>query len=431
MASKPKVQSKKHIARLERERRQVRLITYISIGVIVAVVLILVYGYLDMTYLQDRRPVAEVNGEKITAKEFKARVTMQRNQLLNQYMQYSQYSQMFGMDFSSQLSQIKSTLDTPTVLGQQVVDALIQEALIRQEAAKRGITVTADELETFKREQFGYYPNGTPTPTTTPTPVDVTYPTLSPEQLKLVTPTPVVTATSTALPPTATPTATQDLSATPAPTATITPTLVPSPTATPYTLAGYQEQINKAIQSVKDIGLTEAQYSQLFETEYLRKKLYDEVTKDTPKEEEQVWARHILVANQDLAKQLVERLKNGEDFGTLAMEFSTDTGSAVKGGDLGWFGKGSMIPEFEQAAFSLKIGEISDPIKSQYGWHIIQVLGKTTVPMTASQYDQARQTAFNDFLTGLRDNANVVTYDAFWLQIEPTTPNSQDLQAAQ
>ncbi len=193
MAPNPKTHSKKHIARLERERRQTRLLQYIFIGVIAAIILVIGYGYLDINVLQNFQPVAKVNGEKITTKEFQARVTIQRNQLLNQYMQYSQYQQVFGMDVSAQLQQIQTALDTPTNVGQQVLDALIQEALIRQEAAKRNITISADELEAFKQGQFRYYPNGTPTPTITPTPVDVTYPTLSAKQLELVTATPVPT----------------------------------------------------------------------------------------------------------------------------------------------------------------------------------------------------------------------------------------------
>ena len=74
-------------------------------------------------------------------------------------------------------------------------------------------------------------------------------------------------------------------------------------------------------------------------------------------------------------------------FGTLAMELSADTGSGAMGGDLGWFGKGQMVSEFETAAFALEIGQVSEPVQSDFGWHIIQVLGRTTVPMTASQYE--------------------------------------------
>ena len=368
MAPNPKTHSKKHIARLERERRQTRLLQYIFIGVIAAIILVIGYGYLDINVLQNFQPVAKVNGEKITTKEFQARVTIQRNQLLNQYMQYSQYQQVFGMDVSAQLQQIQTALDTPTNVGQQVLDALIQEALIRQEAAKRNITISADELEAFKQGQFRYYPNGTPTPTTTPTPVDVTYPTLSATQSELVTVTPAPTEgpTSTPLPtstfsPSATPTVETGPTATP----TVPPTV--TPTATPYTLEGYQNQFATAQAGMVEIGLTDAEYENLFKTEILRKKLYDIITADTPHAEEQVWARHILVATEEEAKTVIERLNNGEDFGKLAAELSQDTGSGAKGGDLGWFGKGQMVAPFEEAAFNLKVGEISQPVQSDFG----------------------------------------------------------------
>jgi peptidyl-prolyl cis-trans isomerase D len=416
MAPKPKVQSKKHIARLERERRQVRLIQWISIGVVSAVILTLAYGYIEINYLRELQPVAEVNGEKISTQEFKARVVMQRNQLLNQYMQYQQYQQSFGFDMSSQIQQIQSSLDAPTDIGQQVLDALINEALIRQEADRRGITVSPDEVEKFTREQFGYFPDGTPVPTATPTEVTVTYPTLSPEQLALVTVTPVPTEGPTATqPPTAT---------TPAPTATA------SPTATPYTLEGYQGRFDETLQAYLDMGLTEKQYHRLFETELLRTKLFDVVTADTPREEEQVWARHILVEDEETAKQVLQRLKNGEDFGKLAAELSKDTGSGAAGGDLGWFGKGQMVPAFEEAVFALKDGEISEPVQSSFGWHIIQKLGHTTVPLTTSAYQQARQTAFDDFLANLRDESDVTIYD-YWMERVPTSPNLQELQQGQ
>ena len=111
MAPKAKVQSKKHIARLERERRQVRLIRFIAIGVVTVVVLILAYGYLDLNYLQGRRPVAEVNGEKIPTQEFQARVVLQRNNLINQYLLYQQYQQ-YGIDVSNQLSQYEASLNS-------------------------------------------------------------------------------------------------------------------------------------------------------------------------------------------------------------------------------------------------------------------------------------------------------------------------------
>lgn len=429
MAPTPKIESKKHIARLERERRQTRLIKIIAGLVILSVLLILGYGYLDVNVLQPRRPVAEVNGEKITIKEFQARVQIQRRQLLNNYLEYQQYQQYFGMDVSQQLQDIETKLNVPTIVGKEVLDAMIREALIRQEAAKRGLTVTSEELETFRREQFGFFPDGTYTPTVTPTSVEIVYPTLSAEQMKLVTVTPILEASPTPTSgPTITPppTATPDLRATPTAESTPPPTSTPRPTATPYTLEGYQKEFATAQAGFVEIGFTEAQYERLFETELLRQKLFQIVTADIPPQEEQVWARHILLADEETAKQVLERLKKGEDFGKVTLETSQDPGSAAAGGDLGWFGKGQMVAPFEEAAFALEIGQISQPVQSSFGWHIIQLLGRTTQPLTAYRYEQVRQDAFEDFLTKLREESDVIIHDD-WTQHVPNTPSLQDL----
>ena len=150
----------------------------------------------------------------------------------------------------------------------------------------------------------------------------------------------------------------------------------------------------------------------------------DELTKDTPKTEEQVWARHILVDTEAEAKSILNFLKAGGDFATFAKTSSKDTGSGANGGDLGWFGKGQMIPEFEAAAFKMKVGEISEPIKTQYGYHIIQVLGHENRPLTATQYEQAKQKVFEDWLTAARAATKVTTFD-IWK--DPRSQQNQPL----
>jgi foldase protein PrsA len=89
---------------------------------------------------------------------------------------------------------------------------------------------------------------------------------------------------------------------------------------------------------------------------------------------EQVHGMHILVADLATAQQVVKELIEGADFAALAAKYSTDTGSKAKGGDLGWFERGQMVPEFEDAAFSLQPGETSEPVQTQYGYHIIRVV---------------------------------------------------------
>ncbi|MCM3114369.1 peptidylprolyl isomerase [Neobacillus sp. MER 74] len=90
----------------------------------------------------------------------------------------------------------------------------------------------------------------------------------------------------------------------------------------------------------------------------------------------EIKARHILVADEKTAKEVKSKLDKGEKFEDVAKKYSTDEGSKANGGDLGWFGTGKMDPDFEKAAYALKVNEISGPVKSQFGYHIIQVTDK-------------------------------------------------------
>jgi len=84
---------------------------------------------------------------------------------------------------------------------------------------------------------------------------------------------------------------------------------------------------------------------------------------------------HILVKKQNEAITVLDRIKNGEKFGKIAKELSLDSGSAKRDGNLGYFSKGKMVKEFESAAFNLQVGQISEPVKTQYGYHIIKRIG--------------------------------------------------------
>ena len=421
----PRVVTKKHVARLERERRQVNLIRGIAIGGILIVVGLLVYGYLRLNVFALREPVAEVNGEVITTGAWQERVKFQRAQLLNVYAQYSMFQQNFGIDYSQQMQQIAGTLSSPEILGQQVLDQMTDEILIRQEAEKMGITVTEEEVEAAVQENFEFFPDGTPSPTITPT--EVEFPTLTSQQLTLYpsTATPAEAPTSTAEP-----TATLDMSATPPPTATTapsTPTPVPPlPTGspTPYTLEQFETQYNDLLESLDTYNISERTVRSVYEAGLYRERLMEEVTKDVATSEEQVWARHILVRNEAEARAAMLLLDQGVDFAEVARRYSQDTGSGAIGGDLGWFGRGAMVAEFEESAFDLEVGEISEPVQSQFGYHIIQVLGHQENPLNASQYEQKKETELAEWLTTVREEASITTYET-WIQNVPMEPALQ------
>ncbi len=105
-------------------------------------------------------------------------------------------------------------------------------------------------------------------------------------------------------------------------------------------------------------------------------KNYYEKNKEDFSNISQIKASHILVKTEEEAKNILERLRKGEDFAEMAKRYSIDTGSAKTGGDLGYFSQGQMVPEFERAAARLKKGEISEPVKTQFGYHIIKVIDK-------------------------------------------------------
>lgn len=146
--------------------------------------------------------------------------------------------------------------------------------------------------------------------------------------------------------------------------------------------------------------------------EAVRARYQEEIADLEPREE--VSARHILVPEEEKAKELIAALNDGADFETLARENSQDPGSAANGGSLGFFGRGQMVPPFEEAAFSLEPGAVTEaPVQSQFGFHIIKVDEKRTQPIPAFEEvaDSVRrfmmQEAFSQELATLKAAASI------------------------
>jgi hypothetical protein len=167
------------------------------------------------------------------------------------------------------------------------------------------------------------------------------------------------------------------------------------------------------------------------------------VTADVPTTEEEVRAQHILIrivepqptptplpagqptptpdpnaqptpvpvtADEALARitEIKKQLDAGADFATLAKQYSEDTGTKDQGGELGWFGRGQMVKEFEDAAFALQPGQVSDPVKTQFGYHLIKVEERDPAhPIDAYTLDQKKYEAFQQWLTNVRTAANI------------------------
>lgn len=177
------------------------------------------------------------------------------------------------------------------------------------------------------------------------------------------------------------------------------------------------EDFKKKLAYYREKLLMEAYLGQVAKagtTEAAMKATYDEAAK-AQKPEVEIHALHILVPTEEEAKTVEKRLKAGEDFGKLADELSKDPGS--KGGDLGWFTKDRMVPEFADAAFKLEPGQVSDPVKTQFGWHVIKVLEKRNKPFPPMDQvkDQLErfvaQRAQSEAILKLREAAKITRTD--------------------
>jgi peptidyl-prolyl cis-trans isomerase C len=146
------------------------------------------------------------------------------------------------------------------------------------------------------------------------------------------------------------------------------------------------------------------------------KKVYDEAAKQMSNEQE-VRARHILVPTEEEAKAVLAEIKKGTDFAELAKQKSKDPGAAAEGGDLGYFTKDQMVPEFAEVAFKLEKGQVSDPVKTQFGWHIIKVEDKRTKPVPSFEQvkDQVstyvERKAQAEYIAKLREGAKIERLD--------------------
>ena len=252
----PKELTRKHLSRMEREARQSRIVLLVVGGVIAALALIVGFGFLRENVLILNEPVANVNGEQITTREFQNRVRLARLTLNQQVAR----ANALGDQQSAQ--QYQQQLADTSGLGAQVLSGMVDELLLKQAAPEYGVSVSPEEVQTFLEEDLGYLKNPpTPAPTRTPAP---------------------------------TPTVTEPITQTP------TPTITPFPTATPITKEGFDKLYQDQLGVLSTVGLTDPEYRKVVELRLIGEKVNAAIASTVPTITEQIKFQYIRINLTDV-----------------------------------------------------------------------------------------------------------------------------------
>ncbi|HUW96069.1 MAG TPA: peptidylprolyl isomerase [Anaerolineae bacterium] len=363
--------TRKQISRREKERRQRLILLGVAIAIGCLILGVLGFGAYQELVAKPSAPVAKVNGVPISTQTYQKRLLLERmnidaniENMRAQRSLYNSETDAFLLSIiDQQISQL--SLQRELLNDEVFLDQFIEEELISQAAQREGVGVSPEEIDRRIEQDFGYS-GEEPTPAPSPT-------------------TGIITSTSE-----------------------ITPTEPPPP----MTRARFEELYSDVLNALQEgSGLSEPEYREIVAAGLLREKMQEFVGQQVPTSEAQVRARHILVDTEEEAQAVLERLEDGEDFALLATEVSTDTLSAELGGDLGWFPRGKMDPAFEEAAFGLAVGEISDVVETSFGFHIILVEERDEDrELDAQMLDQRKSEAFQVWLLDLQAEAEVEKY---------------------
>ena len=450
--AEPQVENRRETRLRARDReRNLRLMSIVG-GIVGVALLLIIYGVVSEAIIKPNSVLAQVEGETIITREFWKEARLRKSELENQRARLQVFSQQFGNSslFASQIASINATLASPLTLGTQVLNEMIEGAVLRIKAPEVDVSVSDEEVADTLRKEVARSLGALTVPQATGTAEAAIEATATAE---LFTPTPVPTAT-----PTAEDSAQSEPTAAAAAEGSETAEEAPTPEPPPVlTDALYQEGLRTLEQDLRDnAGMGVDEYREVIRARLLRAKMSDTISRDlVSTTEEQVRVRHILIAvdpepepaaeteessdgadetpaeatpapepeseeesgqaasapaaetseeeaaaddeeagepasewwnpdtNEDgrvddaealaFALSLRQRIIDGEDFADLALRYSEDPGSGAEGGDLGWAGRGRYVPEFDEVAFSLEIGEIGEPVKTTFGYHIIEV----------------------------------------------------------
>ncbi len=357
--------SKRQLSKWERERRQRRLIVGAAGALLAVVLLVVAFGAVRELVWRPNEPAAWVHDEKIPLGALVQRLKPQIAAIDAELTRLATNPNSAnppgvpGTQSPEAIQQQIQTLQTQRVAAlDQVLTDMIDEELVRLEMERRGLQITPEEI-------------------TARINADLARARRPPEQ-----PTPAVP------PPT------------PPPGVTPSPTLPPTLTASEFETA-YQDLLQR-------INFTDAQYRAYTEAILQKEKLRAALAADIPTVQEHVHVRRLTVGTQEEATAALAQIRSGEKtLEELAREKSLDLTSRNAGGDLGWLPRGLESPQFDEAAFRLQVGEISEPVVTPQGFEILQVLGKETRPVAPDQFDRLSLRRMEQWLRQARADAGV------------------------
>ena len=413
--------SKRRVPRREIQARRQRMVRWGVAGAGLLALIVLASGLLYDDVIKPNQTLATVGSETISRQDYwKSRAIG----LYEQAQQYQEFAQFVGPDQQGQYLALaqQSLAELPTVWGSTDVDPaslenMVDDQIYLQGLDDLGLAMSEDEIHTFALNRFA--PPGAPliapSPTATLTAERAVMatstaaalfatPLASPISGTPVAATPVASSPSLATPVAGTPVATPLAIAPTAPAAT------PNPAEARGTAeAGFAQFADQVFPLAH---LSQEDYERLVAAPALaRQKVGDALAAAVGQSALQVRAAHILLPTREEAEVARARVtEDGEDFATVARELSIDEASAANGGELGWFTREEMVAPFAEAAFALEPGAISEPVESEFGWHVIQVQERDPErPLTDLQINRLQQTAEERWLAEQRAGLSVTS----------------------
>jgi parvulin-like peptidyl-prolyl isomerase len=434
----PQVENRRDTRLRARERERNLRLTLIIGGIVGVALILVLYSVVNELIIKPNSVLAQVENETIITRDFWQRARLRHSELENQRLRLQVFAQQFGDSglFASQIASINATLASPLTLGTQVLNDMIEDAALRIKAPEVGVAVTAEEVDETLREEVARGQGALTEPQATAT-ADAAIEATATAESFTPTPEDSADAESAAttdVPPSENlPEVPSEDPPTPEPPTILTDALYQEGLRTleenlrenaGMSLANYREVIRGRLLRTKmsetisqDLVSTTGEQARVrhilitvdpepenapppAETPAAEPESGDENGESTPAPAAETTADVVADDDKDdsppapeewnpdtngdgrvddaealaFAQTLHQRILDGEDFADLALRFSNDPGSGSQGGDLGWAARGRYVPEFDEAAFSLEVGEISAPVKTSFGYHIIEVL---------------------------------------------------------